>query len=411
MRRHLLIIITFATYLIACAGGSDDKDDQVNRLASTTSLRIGRSSNTIGPVATSASLASGESLMIIYDATSGLISEVLFKDSNNAVVRVPTDPSGRPNLAQSTDIDVSFSNYTETTVDVTFSRVFRNLLGTFTYPLENESLELLTSEFILGIVLNSAPNDQSAQRGYLSAAVIALRIVGCSGVSGNDQFNTSDDFANLMQSICNSPLLDEISRVALNPDVDLDQITVTRLPEPNICSFIDSFFDGRDCILNYSGRLISAAIQGIVGVFPTPTPRPTAHSTTNPTQVPTQAPTQPPAQVQPNPAIGNWQGFITQGSTPTTLCQNGPLNFTISSAGDVSCANPHCNVTGDVFDVFNQVPLDSGQYDDRNNIVFTWYNASFDITGMASGTIAGTTSSGTFSTDAGCFGTFTAMKR
>lgn len=422
----LLIIIALVSYLIACGGGNNSSET-FGKLSATTSLRLGRSSNSVGPVATSAALSNGEAVVIIFDALTGLISEVLFKNQLDEAIRIVVDPSGRPIFAETKDSKLSFDNFSETSVDVLFEST-NKALSSFTFQLLDESIKLLKSDNLLTIVLGLGKDSQNGQRGYLSAALVAARIAGCSGVSASSQFSTSSAFSAFSDSLCGAPLLDEINLIALDENNDLTEVTVTRIPESAICSNINTFNNGQDCILNFGGKLVSAARREIVGVFPTPTPKPkpstptptekpTEEPTEKPTEEPTTEPTKKPTPPPPPPPIkspfeGHWEGRITQNFI-TTFCTDGPVSFDIKTEGDARCGNPKCSLDGNIHDGGSIVSA-GGELNKNDDVSFSWINTNtgnIAIDGQADGTLSGNIGTGTFTTTGGCSGTFTVTKQ
>lgn len=396
MHKIFPVFIAFILTLTLACGGGGSGDDRFEKLSTTTSLRIGRSASSSSPVATSASLDNGETVIVIFDPVTGTIAEVLFVTAENETIRIVVDPAGRPVFAETSDTQITFNNLDNNTSDILIEQ---NGVPTasLNIPFLDETVNLLSSEEILGNVLNVNQDDESEQRGFLNSAVVAVRTVGCAGRDASSQAGLSSSFSNLSSSACNSQILDEIVTVSTNRNQNIEEITVRNVPDTGGCNNRGSLDAARNCTLSFGEKIKEASQKRITGSFPTPTPKPQKPKPQDPLKTTFE---------------GTWVGPITPG-TITTFCVPGTLSFDISTNGDHTCFNPNCLIAGQAVDQFNVVAI-NGVLNHNADISFigTTFHNGQPSTGTGVGHIVNnTTITGTFQNDIGCSGTFTVFKQ
>ena len=354
-----LLPVSIFCMLYACGGSGNSNDpsakSDLEPVKASINLRLGQVSKSSSPVAVSAALENGESIVLFNrEGDSNSDFEVAYKNAADQLLLVTFDQTGRPKSGQARDAIVSFSNYTKNTVDITIktgtnlkadsSRTFIN------QPIDPDSLAFLDSDIMIKILLGLDNDRDSGIRGLLAPAFSSLKIVGCLSDNILSQFQNAEGsspeiFSAVTSGICNSQLLSSVNDI-LNKS-NYQEITVTGLDTPASCNTPLNFDSFEACSIAVGDQNVIASENGYVNEFPRPTPTPTDD---NPTESPSETPTpalspSPPPPLPPNINLGAWTGIGT-GSTSQTGCRNFTIDFVVVANGDSSCTPP----TNCVFD-------------------------------------------------------------
>lgn len=148
-----LIPIFSLCMFFSCGGGGGGsngggKEGKLPPVQASINLRLGQLSKTNGPVAVSAAL---ETIVIFNQAMgSGQNTSVSYNNSQNETLLADFDVSGRPQMAQTQDALLTFSNYTKTTVDITIDVGSNQKAGPVTRTLFNQPIDPEALNFLDG---------------------------------------------------------------------------------------------------------------------------------------------------------------------------------------------------------------------------------------------------------------------
>ncbi len=422
MKNFLYLSFFGLTILIihACAQDSGDKNQNSDSQSTTRSavessinLRLGQVSNSNSPVAVSAALENGESIVILSRIVGEVMQfDVIYTSTTGEQLTVTFDPTGRPLSAQTRDALVTFSNYSTNTVDVTLQS------GSITRVLpaqaiDNNAISFLEGDTMLRILLGLDKDIDSGTRGLLAAAFSSLQIVACSADNILSSFSSFESFvpgvfASISSGACSSKLLDSVSSI-LNK-TDYKEITANNLGNFSQCDIAQTFEELNTCAKMIGEETANAAQEGFTGDYqadiatPTPTPHETHTSTPTPTLSPTPTPT-------PNLNLGTWSGSAIDSSSTSTCTFI--VDFGIGGNGDNTCADPHCRLVGTFNESNGGFPIFDieGESDSNGHFFFHGTDPGNQETMGATGDFSNGngTGSGTFtvnSTSNPCSGTF-----
>lgn len=274
--------------LVSCSGVDNRGDDEPLLLTTTAayrSLRLGQTEDPGSPVATTAGANNGEAIIVLNRAPgSTSVDHVLYVSPATQVARITYDNGNLPSTAEGQGTSFVFSNYTETTVDVTAIPSEGNTF-TVTLPLDDVVRKVVSQLGGIARLARAEPDD--VIRALYARAIIGMRLFGCGSLSAFAVQGAAVPaaFQPLGQAACSSLLVD-LLRAFLASD-DFSTRVITGLREEPSCNFsspgwIESFANAEQCALGISSQLLSeiyrifpdleAALQGT----PTPTPQPTA---------------------------------------------------------------------------------------------------------------------------------------
>ena len=401
----LFLIISICIF-ISCNGSGNTsnvaKEGALPPVKASINLRLGQLSKASSPVAVSAALENGESIVIFNQAIStGLNTSVSYNNSQNETLFADFDVSGRPAMAETEDAQLTFTNYTKTTVDVTIKVKSNQKAGDltrtlFNQPIDPEALNFLDGDTMIRILLGLDGDADSGTRALLAAAFSSLKLVSCTSIDIIEKLQSLEGISpgilsNVSSSICRSQLLESVEEIL--DKTNYQEITVTQLNSNPACDLPFSFDAATQCAVSVGEQNVIAAENGFVDEFPTPTPEivttpttPPAETSPSPTEsvipTPTSSPTPtlsptPTSSPTPTPPpnslyLGSWTGTAT-GSTLNTGCRNYTINFNVTIDGDNTCTPPTpCRITGSFFDDQNFInfPMIDGTVDNIGHFVF-----------------------------------------
>ncbi len=270
-----------------CKGVERDDTPPVGRVSRAfQSLMLGQTQSPLSPVATTAGLNTGESVIVLNtEAGSTSISHVLYVSPEKQVARVTVGEDGLPVSAQTGNVTAVFLNATSTTIDVVLTFIREDGVvqagGQQTVVLPEETVKLLTSSR-----LNRVESVEVVRR-LLLGVIIAVRTFGCAGQDAANIDAAPSEFLQITASACGSLLLDVLRIVtSSDDDQEIQSRIVEGLSERSSCDFsapgwLGRFEDASDCALNVSSELNDVIVSNfptITSVLapPTPTPEPTA---------------------------------------------------------------------------------------------------------------------------------------
>jgi hypothetical protein len=280
------VFILGTVFGLGCSGVERDDTPPVGRVSrAVQSLMLGQTQSPLSPVATTAGLNSGESVIVLNrEAGSTDISHVLYVSKESDVARVTVGGDGLPLSVQTENVSATFLNATTNTIDVilTFIRADGSAEAgeQFTVPLTEETQKLLTSSRLNRI------ESPDVVRRLLLGVIVAVRTFGCAGQDAASFDAAPAEFLQLTASACGSLLLDVLRIVtSSDDDQEIESRIVEGLSERSTCDFtvpgwLGRFDDASDCALNVSSELsgiIQTNFPTITSVLapPTPSPEPT----------------------------------------------------------------------------------------------------------------------------------------
>jgi len=256
-------------FVVACGGvsGSSVEDDQIFESDSFRSLRLGQSASSDRRVATSAAINNRESLIVLNsEEGSSDIVHVLYTSADNEVARITVDSSDRPVTAETENALATFSNYTDTTVDVSILADGVQFPAT-TVALDPAVLGLLTrTRFPTRFAREGDSIENEILRQLLEGALIATRTFGCAGNAAAAASGASSAFTGFTNATCNSVLLDTVAAVIEEDDQEISERIVEDIVEVDSCNFelpgwTDNFGNAQGCASGVSDDLVSEVIQ------------------------------------------------------------------------------------------------------------------------------------------------------
>lgn len=266
--RYLGRFISLVALIIAIScSGVGSGGEGVTSSSSSKSLRLGQGSSTNSAVAVSAAIDTLESLVVLGSSPNSTdITHVLYRASSNQVARITVGPGGLPVSAATSDANASFSNFTDTTVDVTI--VSNGQTVTVTAPLQDETVGLLKSGSIYTRVkATSLP----VLRELLRSTLVAVRTFGCAGEFAATNIAVGSVFQELVGATCRSELLNVIKETVDDRDEDIIEKVIEDLPEESTCDFrsdswVNDFSNAQRC----AGIVGETLVQKVIQATPLP---------------------------------------------------------------------------------------------------------------------------------------------
>lgn len=262
------LFTTVALFAVAvffgCGGVTGGEPGTVVAADRTTrSLRLGQTDTPNSPVAISAAVDTRESFVVLdRDLTSGGIEQVLYRSGQGEVVSIVVSSDGRPLSAQTATAQVTFSNYTDITVDVTITSQ-GVVMGSLTVALQNDVRDILQSGNSRSPARSSyrVLSDQ-AIRNILRGAVVAIRTFGCAGVSVEESIDVGPQFARLAEASCGSLLVSTVRTVVQDQEEPLETLFTTDLPDSMNCNFASEgdFSSASNCASDIGGQLVTEVL-------------------------------------------------------------------------------------------------------------------------------------------------------
>jgi len=318
-----LILIALVSFNLSCKGISGSGVSESERFESGfRSLRIGQITTANNRVATTMAIDSRETIVVLEPAPgSPSLTEVLYQTtdaSNNAEILVGSD--SLPQLANTDDSNIAFSNYTSNsvTLDIRNAGV---ALPSQTVALNDGIFGFTDSGKNLSHTKALTEADLTR---IFNIAIIAVRVFGCSSQAYLQSNTSSPTFGSLTDSACSSTLVTTMLNVIKVGDFD-QRIVEGYIGAPVDCAYPDgSFPDSVNCLNNSTPEVVRESLISdpeietvLDGTFdpntgevtpptPEPTPTPTSTPDSNPEDpTPTATPDDSIPEVPVPPAPGD----------------------------------------------------------------------------------------------------------
>ncbi len=296
------IAICITTSSIGCKGISGSGVSQSQRFESGfRSLRIGQITTANNRVATTIAIDSRETIVVLEPAPgSASLTEVLYQSTDQFTAEILVSSDSLPNLANTDDSIVDFSDYTDenVTLDVINNGI---TLSTQTVALNQDIFGFFNLNKSLGRSKALAEDDLVR---IFRIAVIAVRVFGCTSQSYLENTSSSLPFGELTESACSSTLITTMLNVIKVADFE-KRIIDEFLGDPIGCAYEEgNFLDALNCLNNSKPEVIREALVSnpdidsvlngsfdpntgeIIPEAPSPTPTPPRDSSPRPSPTP-----------------------------------------------------------------------------------------------------------------------------